>query len=513
MKNFNVVLLGKANVGKSSVFNRLNRKRIAITLDMPGTTIDYQESIIANDPVRITLVDTGGYQVGPTHLDLDEQEQKKYISANNAKKSSGSMNKKSLDKIAFDSPKLPMQQNHLEKNTNIIWHQAKNAIKKADLLLFVTSLTDLVTQDDIDCIAYIRSLNIQKILLINKCETNSYVPNDFYQLGFDQIISTSCKSGNGFEELRTQIAQRAAKKYDIELENDNQETPHGSLLAAQRQENDSTVKMAIIGRPNVGKSTIINSILKQDRVVVSPVPGTTRDSVHIIHEENGVQFELIDTAGIRKKYKTGDKIESIAVFTSVASIDLADICVIVLDATQPLERQDLHIIDLVSEKGKIPIIIFNKWDLIQDKKNAMLQIEHMLSVLLVDISHIECIFLSAIKSHNDYNLLFNKASELSKIGKNIISTHKLNKWLILAKKNHQAPMIKKRRLKMKYITQKGTMPLSFVIFASQDPIRVPQHYVNYLRNSLVEEFALHGVPVYLEIRCSENPYAPIIEKD
>lgn len=452
-----ISLVGRTNVGKSSLFNALIRKNLAITLDIAGTTRDYQEADVYIDDIPCTIIDTGGFEV--------------------------------KDKF--------------------VWTITEKAIAKSDLLLFVVSAKDGLSAEDYECAKVLRKFGKEVVLVVNKADKflPKYDLNDFYQLGFEKIAFTSCTNNSGLTDVLDHIMhyieiwQKHTSDHEaVDVEDEEvTENENSSLLR--------DIRLAIIGRPNAGKSTILNGILKEERVLTSPVAGTTRDSIHTKFSCHGKQFEIIDTAGIRKKNKHGDELETASVKMAKRSIKLADIVMIVIDCSMAFDKQDLILVSLVVDQGKVPILVFNKWDLIDDKESFLADVEYKVSVNFSQIIGMECMFFSAINPKQKYDKLFSVAANLYKRAHTKISTALINKLLRVAEEKHSPPRVHGRKLRVKYGLQTSFAPHKLVFFFSQDSSRVPEHYLHYLRNFFAEELNLYGVPVLISARSSENPYA------
>lgn len=517
-----VSFIGRTNVGKSSLFNCLTRKNISITSDIAGTTRDYQEvSVLIND-AQCTFIDTGGF----------------------------------------------------DKNDSFIWNITEKAMEKSNLLLFVVSAKDGLCIDDYDCLNIIRKTSKPVVLIVNKADKdlNKYDLNEFYKLGMGHIIFTSCKGGVGLDdvldylydfakklqdgvknasqgECSSQDGVRSQDKLQSDLQSEildepqnhnqkqnskfnninpentqfndlqNEQSNTASNSHSENEQIDSNkndnkeIKIAIIGRPNVGKSTILNGILKEERTLTSPVAGTTRDSIHAKFHWKKSDFELIDTAGIRKKSKSGDELELESVKMAKSSIKMADIVFIVLNASIAFDRQDLSLVSLAVEQGKIPILVFNKLDLIKDKEKFLKEVEYRVATTFSQIIGMECIFISAIDAKQKYDRFFSIAKNLYSRSTKKISTAEVNKILKIAQEKHSPPRVASRKLKVKYGLQVSTNPQKFLFFFSDNAQnsssykRAVSEYLKFLRNFFADKLELYGIPVFLHSKSSKNPYS------
>lgn len=427
-----VALVGKTNVGKSTLFNLLVRKKTSIVSYDRSTTVDFQESEVDILGNKILFIDTGGYDISDTKI--------------------------------FDN--------------------SAKVFNKVDLIIFVTSLEG-ITHEDTDCLNVIRKLSKPILLNINKCEENSIVEGDFFTFGIKDITYTSCKSNYGIRDLKEKIIE----KLNLTVKE-----------ISEKKDKEEIISLSIVGRPNAGKSTFLNAMLKEERVVVSDKAGTTRDSVSSFYEYNDMKFKITDTAGLKRK-KTDDFIENISSKESFRAIDESDVCIIMLDSRNYMEYQDLKILSYVIKNGKVPLILFNKWDLIQDKKTQMDNIKNILFKHLTDMNEIKYFCISAINLRKNIIPQIKKLYDLSRTQ---VQTSLLNKWLKYAIENRRPPLLNKKKINFKYVVQTGTGPLKFTIFVSQ--VKIRRNYINYLKNSLIEEFGLNAVPVIIELKKSENPY-------
>jgi GTP-binding protein len=439
-----IAIIGKPNVGKSTLFNKLCKRRLAITNDLPGVTRDRKEFKATLGKQEFTLIDTAG----------------------------------------LEKPKDNLSQSMIT--------QTLKAAEEAQIILFMIDARHGIDSDDKDFANQIRKLDKKIILIANKCEGNlSYDEKDLYRLGFGTPIFIAAEHNIGFSELEAAITE-TSKNLDV-------------TTNIKSEDEDQALKISIIGRPNVGKSTIFNKILGFERVITSEVSGTTRDAISYTIQFEGREIELIDTAGLRKKRKIYETIENLSTVETINALRRSHITMMVIDASQPLERQDLTIANVAIKEGRAVLLVINKSDLIEDRKAFLEELEYLLSKNLTEVLGVEFVFISELKNKN-LDKLFKAAFKVEKIWKSKISTNNLNKWLKYTTEIHAPPLSKKgRRIKMKYITQTGEKPPTFTIFCNI-PSEIPEAYMKYLRNSLRESFGIFGSPLRLKFRAGENPY-------
>lgn len=427
-----VGIIGRPNVGKSTLFNRLAEKRIAITDDMPGVTRDILEAVCRWEGKQFLIVDTPGF-------DLKE-----------------------------DTIKKQMHE------------QLFNALKEVDLVIFLMDGKEgLHSLDEIVC-RMLRQQNINFIVAINKIDSDEREINiaEFYRLGVDNLISISASHGRNVDELLDRVVELCKDEEPIQIEG---------------------LKLVVVGRPNVGKSSLINAWLNEERVIVTDIPGTTRDAVDTYFEWNGEKYILIDTAGIRKKsVMFKDKIEKYGYYRAYDAIERADVAVAVVDATEGITERDVKVVADVYNLGKPAVIAVNKWDLVQDKNEAQKRLLADIEDKLRFIYKPSIVFLSAVSRKNIYNI-FQHAQKLKSEMEKRIPTAKLNEVLEEAQIRHQPPMIKNRRLKFYYMTQVSVKPPEFVVFVNY-PDAVHFSYQRFLFNMVREYFGFEGIPMKMHFR-------------
>ena len=448
-----IALVGRPNVGKSTLFNRLVGKNLALVNETPGMTRDWREAIVTSDHNQhvkdpFTLVDTPGIS-------------------------------------SFASDELSQT---MERKT-------KQAVEKSDLVFFVVDTIEGILPQDEEISLWLRTLGKPVVLVANKVESKVSQTHDIYQLGYSDPLKISSREGFGITEIYSLI-----NDFDVP-ENDENNLD----FWLQKPE----IQIGIVGRPNVGKSTLINAILKNDRLITSPTAGSTRDAISIPFVWNEKHLRLIDTAGIRKKNKDKEVPEALAVRDALRTIKFAQVVLLVIDISQPLEQQDLTIARRVVEEGRILILVINKIDLYRKDPRSYDEIkkdiQHKLSHSLSQLKNPKIHYLSALDKKN-FNNLFEDIFNLYKNWNKRITTHKLNQWLIDAQSVHPPPLSKGRRIKLKFMSQVKTRPPQFVIF-SNNTADLPGSYLRFLESSLSRNFNFEGLPIRVRLKKGLNPYS------
>lgn len=437
-----VALVGRPNAGKSTLFNRLIGKKVALVHEQPGMTRDYREGEAYIDDFPYLLLDTPGL------------------------------------KDDTGSALAPEMEEQMEKG-----------VEKANIILFLVDAQDGITSADEEVNIWLRKKNKPVILVVNKTERRKTHPEDFYAWGYDPTLFISAKEGLGIVDIKEALLpyiEKFSSKADGEK--------------GQR----AAFNLAIVGRPNVGKSTILNGLLKEDRLITSETEGSTRDAITIPLTWQGEKINLIDTAGIRRKYSTKRAMEQTAVDDAKRAIQYAQIAALTLDAQYPLEHQDLTIANFIINEGRGFFIIVNKIDLIKDKAAFKQEIEYKLSRSLAQIKEIKVVYLSA-RTQKDLNQVLTTAQTIYDLWNKRVPTSRLNRWLEEVVAQHPPPLVGGRHIKLRYITQANTRPPTFALFINK-PEELPGSYVKYLENSLRKSLDLGSVPLRLHLRKGKNPY-------
>ncbi len=431
-----VAIVGRPNVGKSMLFNKLTGKRVSIVEDTPGVTRDRIYGDCEWCGRSFSLVDTGGIEPGTEN-----------------------------DMLKF------------------MRRQAEIGIELADAIIMVVDVRSGVTAADQDVATMLRKSRKPVALAVNKCDSIGHVNPDvyeFYSLGIGDLFETSAVHGHGTGDLLDWVLENIPPEEENEEESD-------------------TIHVAIVGKPNVGKSSLLNQILGEERVIVSNVAGTTRDAIDSYFENDTGKYCFIDTAGMRRKSKVDDVIEKYSNLRSISAIERADVCLILVDANEGVTEQDTKIAGLVHEAGKAAIIVVNKWDAVENKEtNTMRDTEQQVRKDLSYMLYAPVVFLSALTGQR-VDKLFPMIQEVYKQNTSRITTGALNSILAEATARVQPPSDKGRRLKIYYMTQAGTKPPHFVIFCN-DARLFHFSYQRYLENQIREVFGLKGTPVRITIR-------------
>lgn len=474
-----IAIVGRPNVGKSTLFNRLTGTRDALVSDLPGLTRDRKEGEITIYDHPALLIDTAGL----------EDAVKGSISAR-------------------------------------MRAQTELAVRQAGLVLFVIDARAGVTPVDQDFARFVRNTGCKVLLVANKCEGRASDAGyyDAFEMGFGEPVAISAEHGEGLGDLEVAIALALgipappprAKKKRRERERDEAgpvapEVAEGGEAFVDTAEDADiplearTIKLAVLGRPNAGKSTLVNALLGEERMITGPEPGLTRDAVSSDFEWKGRKIRITDTAGLRKKAKVHERAEKLSTSDSVRALRNSDIVVLVVDAAQPFERQDLTIAEMATEEGRAIVLAVNKWDTIENKQQKLKELNELLNNSLSQVAGVTMIPLSAL-SERGLDKLMNAVIAAYDLWNQRIPTAQLNRWLMDATGQHAPPASSGRRIKLRYMTQTSARPPTFVTFCSK-PEDVPKSYIRYLVNSLRSSFKLPGVPIRLLLRKSDNPYA------
>lgn len=456
-----IAIVGRPNVGKSTLFNRLTGRRTALVSDMPGLTRDRREGECELGGHMIKLVDTAG---------LEEA-------------SSGSISSRMRE-------------------------QSEHAIETADVVLFVLDARDGVTPADKQFANIVRRSGQPAVVAANKCEGRQGIDGFYeaFELGLGEPVAISAEHGEGIGELEIDLlnalglkpAERKRQRRGKTDENDA--IGDDRDLAPQRP-----IRIAIVGRPNAGKSTLVNALLGEERMITGPEPGLTRDSIASDFEWKGRKLRLFDTAGLRRKSRVQERAEKLSTSDSIRAIRFAEVVILMIDAQAPLEHQDLTIGDMVVKEGRALVVAINKWDTIEAKQSTLAEIRKTVKDKLAQVPGVPMVQVSAL-AEKGLDKLMNETLQIHDTWNKRVPTSELNRWLQEAVARHTPPASKGRRIRLRYMTQPSTRPPTFIAFCSQ-PAGLPKSYLRYLTNGLREAFGLPGTPIRLNLRKGGNPYA------
>ena len=460
--SFTLAIIGRPNVGKSTLFNRLVGQKLALVDDQPGVTRDRREGRGRLGDLDFTIIDTAGLDQGPR----------------------GSL-------------------------TARMQEQTETAIADADALMFVFDARAGLTPSDRAFADFARRANKPVVLIANKSEGKHGEAGalESYALGLGEPVAISAEHGQGMADLFNALLpfERLDEEEDAEDEGEAEVVigPDGEEIFPEL-DTTKPIKVAIVGRPNAGKSTLINTMLGEERLLTGPEAGITRDSISVDWSWRDRSFKLFDTAGMRKKARVEQKLEKLSVGDALRSIRFAEVVVLMLDATMPFEKQDLQIADLVAREGRALVIAINKWDLIEDRQKAMAELREMAERLLPQVRGVPLVTLSGLTGAG-IDKLMAEVLRIYAIWNRRVPTAALNRWLAGVLEHHPPPAVSGRRIKLRYMTQPKARPPTFVAFCSR-PEALPEAYTRYLVNGLREAFDLDAVPLRLMLRKGENPY-------
>ncbi len=448
--SFTVAIVGRPNVGKSTLFNRLIGKQLALVDDRPGLTRDRRQGETELGRCAVTFIDTAGLEPGDEGL----------------------------------TPRMRQQ--------------TEAAVAQADLVLFLIDARAGVVPADQIFADLVRGSGKPVILAANKCEGRAAEPGlyDAYSLGLGEPLPISAEHAIGIGEV-TEIIEQAclAREGTTEIADSaaiEAETPH-------------PLRIAIVGRPNVGKSTLVNAVLGEERMITGPEAGITRDAIASQLEWQGRSLLLFDTAGLRRKMRVEGRAEELSVGDALKAIRFAEVVVLTLDAEQPFEKQDLQIADLIEQEGRALVIAVNKWDLVRERDKRLAELREKCTRLLPQIKGVALVPVSAMTGQG-LDRLMQAVLAADALWNRRLPTHALNRWLQEAVDAHPPPAASGRRIKLRYMTQANARPPTFVLFCSR-PKALPDSYSRYLVNALRESFDMPGVPIRLNLRKGDNPYA------
>lgn len=438
-----LAIIGRPNVGKSTLFNRMVGKKLALVHDEPGITRDWREAETTFYDMPLMVLDTAGVEAG-------------------------------------DAASLP---GRMTKTT-------KAALERADVALFVVDARAGVTAADKDVANLLRKSGKPVILAANKCDHDLPAGYDeFHAFGFGDPIALSAEHAVGMRDLFD-----ALQPY-IET----------AVAAVEEEEKDKPLHLAIIGRPNAGKSTLVNALLGYERMLTGPEAGLTRDSIHIPFEYGGRSIRLVDTPGLRRNTKVHEEVEKMSVAETQRAIRLAHVVVLVVDAEVMFENQDLHLAQLVEQEGRALIIAINKWDTVPNKEEVTAALRNFLDKNIAQLPDIPIVMTSALKGQK-LDKLIDGVFAIYDLWNKRISTSELNRWLQPLLEHHPTPLVKGRRIKIRFMTQIKTRPPTFVLWCN-NTVALPDTYQRYLTNDMRRVFDMPGITLRILLRKSDNPYS------
>ena len=444
-----LAILGRPNVGKSTLFNRLAGKQLAIVDDRPGVTRDRKDARGTIGDLTFRLIDTAGYE-----------DQKHGVEAR-------------------------------------MRAQTEAALAEAELIIFLIDGREGVTALDERFAAIVRKAGKPVILAVNKCEGSRGEDGalEAWSLGLGEPVPVSAAHGEGISDLYARLAELVESDTDIDIDPD----------AGDEEEADAPLRLAVVGRPNVGKSTLANALIGQERVITGPEAGLTRDAIAIEWEWEGRPIRLHDTAGLRKRGKVDDRLERMSNADAIRAIDFAEVVLLLVDAERPFEKQDLIIADRVAEEGRGLVVLISKWDLVENKQARLAELREEFERLLPQVKGAPLIPISGL-TERGLDKIMPAVAALHADWSVKVKTRDLNDWLAEMIQRHPPPAVDGRRIKPRYIAQTKARPPTFVMMTSR-AAHLPESYKRYLVNGLREAFDLPGVPIRLIVKAQKNPYA------
>ncbi len=446
-----IAIVGRPNVGKSTLFNRLTGRRLALVHETPGLTRDRREADASAGTAKVRLIDTAG-----------------------------------LEQAGAGTIEARMQ------------GQTESAIADADVLMFVIDARAGIVPADEAFADLVRTSGKPVILVANKCEGRSGRDGVYeaYSLGLGDPVAISAEHNEGISELVRAL-----------------EAACGALDQAQMPDQDEDdaeadnrpLRIAVVGRPNAGKSTLVNALVGDERMITGPEAGITRDSIAIELDWKGRDIHLFDTAGLRRKARVAAGAEKLSVGDALRAIRFAEVVVLLVDAQVPFEKQDLQIADLIAQEGRALVVAVNKWDLVKDKKGLLKELEEELERLVPQVRGVPLIPVSALTSKG-LGKLMDAIFKVYETWNRRLPTAALNRWLEEAQERHPPPAVRGKRIRLRFMTQPNARPPTFVVFSSRAD-KLPESYRRYLVQGLREAFDMTAVPIRLSLRKGKNPYA------
>jgi GTP-binding protein len=454
--SFTVAIIGRPNVGKSTLFNRLVGRRLALVDDQPGVTRDRREGRARLGDLEFTVIDTAG-----------------------------------LEEAAPASLTGRMQE------------QTEAAIAAADAVLFLVDARAGSTPSDLAFANLVRRSGKPAIVVANKSEGRAGEAGalEAYELGLGEPVAISAEHGEGladlYEALRAALPDATAPAEEEDADDENG--------PAEEEAEQRPIRIAVVGRPNSGKSTLINRLLGEERLLTGPEAGITRDAIAVEVEWQGRSFRVHDTAGMRRRSRIEEKLEKLSVADALNAIRFAEVVVVLMDAERPFEEQDLRIADLVEREGRALVIGMNKWDLVESRPGAMSKLREETDHWLPQVKGVPAIAVSGLTGEG-LDRLMQAVVDAHAVWNKRVGTSALNRWLADVAASHPPPAVSGRRIRLDYVTQPKSRPPSFVLFMSRSDA-MPDAYRRYLVNSLRESFDLPGTPIRLTLREKKNPFA------
>lgn len=458
---FTAAIIGRPNVGKSTLFNRLVGKKLALVDDQPGVTRDRRAGDARLGDLRFTVIDTAG-----------------------------------LEESAGDTL------------TGRMRAQTEAAVGEADVIFFMIDSRVGVTPTDRHFASLVRRAGKPTVLLANKAEGKVGLSGAYeaFDLGLGDPVPLSGEHGEGLADLYGALLEALPEATRTDAADSNETTPRQEFEDEDGTELDTAkpVRIAVVGRPNAGKSTLLNALLGEERLLTGPEPGITRDSIGLTLDWHGRTLKLFDTAGLRKRAKIDDKLEKLAAADALRAAKFAEVVILLLDATIPFEKQDLTIADLIEREGRGLVIGLNKWDLIETRGSTLSNLREEADRLLPQVKGLPVIPVSG-RNGTGLDKLVDAALNVQAIWNKRIATARINRWLNATVDETPPPAVSGRRIKLRYMTQPKARPPSFVLFGNQ-LADLPNSYQRFLVNGLRSAFDLPGVPIRLTLKQGDNPY-------